>query len=158
MQKKTTLPVIIQGLSVSVEFIKGPYRTQVGLTNSFTLIVTTMRLATLALLSILSATVYAAPRKKQTQGIGRAIAEECDAVGSDCNYNHPNCCPHLVCRLGGDSSGVRYQVPVHLFCFSLTGILVTSMPRITHITSYRNLSGQLPGFRVKRKRKAVTRY
>src|SRR6266404_769181 len=64
--KKTNYSISNYSGSVRLQkAIKGLYRTQMGLTNSFTLIESTMRLVTLALLIILPAAEYAAARSQR---------------------------------------------------------------------------------------------
>ncbi len=85
----------------------------VGLPNAFTLIEPTMRLATLALLTTLSAAVYAAPRAEHVQGIRQ---DKCIPAGISCAYEVPEsiCCGTLVCvptNFNNNNQGVRYQLP-----------------------------------------------
>ncbi len=126
--------------------IKGPYWTQMGITNSFRLIEPTMRLPTLALLIILPATAYAAAHP-QLNSLESRRGRRCANILETClghNLLLPCCdrnmhCGDFVDAVTGQVS-VRYRVPVHLFCFLLTGILVSQCVHLRLKTSRRSWS------------------
>ncbi len=89
-----------------------------------------MRLATLALLIILPAAEYAAARPQGNSLESRfvtcaAYLQSCTSPRTCCD-NTMQCGDYLVSSGDQNHQGVavRYRVPVHLFCFLLTGILV----------------------------------